>query len=311
MLRKVLPSLFPYFIGWRTLTSWKASLEKIKRELDSVKRGKQALDQLLNKGKISPLTYHSFNGELEDAVKEIEGRQRALMKEMASRVSELEKQLESLELFFADLELRYIGGEISSELYHQKGSILALGLDAAKREMAYIKEPYSGPTPPPPTPKEKVRETGTEEMPQQVQKMVEPMGSVYSEGEGKELIGDPLKEVGEEPEITFPIDVDAPVKEVSIEAEEESMPNQKAKREMIKAKPAKRKALTKKVRKFSLEKSAGRGNASTGGLGRRCRNPWNGECRNTDIELSIYYKGEFLPICHHCWKEIANKDLTW
>ena len=34
-------------------------------------------------------------------------------------------------------------------------------------------------------------------------------------------------------------------------------------------------------------------------------------CGNTDIELSVYYKGEFLPICHQCWKEIANKDLTW
>lgn len=120
-----------------------------------------------------------------------------------------------------------------------------------------------------------------------------------------------MEEVGEEPEITFPMDVEAPVKEVSIEAEEENMPNQKAKGEMVKAKPAPRKALTKKERKLSLEKAAGRGKASTGGLGRRCRNPWNGECRNTDIELSIYYKGEFRTICHQCWREIADKDLTW
>jgi len=311
MLRKVLPSPFPYFIGWRTLGSWKASLERIKRELDSAKRGKQALDQLLNAGKISPLTYHSFNGELEEAVKEIEGRQGALVKEMASRVSELEKQLESLELFFADLELRYIGGEVSGEFYHQGGSILALGLDATKREMAYVKDPFSAPTPPPPTPKENLQEPKTEETPQQVQKIVEPLGSIHSKGEGEELIESPLEEVVEEPEITFPVDVEAIVKEVSIEAEEESMPNKKAKRKMVKAKPAARKASTKKVRKFSPEKSAGRGNASTGGLGRRCKNPWNGQCRNTDIELSIYYRGEFLPICHQCWREIANKDLTW
>lgn len=161
---------FPYSIGWRTLVSWKASLERINRELDSAKRGKQALDQLLNTGKISPLTYHSFNGELEGAAKEIEGRQRALMEEMASRVNELEKQLEALELFFADLELRHIGGEISSELYHQIGGILALGLDATKREMAYIKDPFSGLPPPPPTPKGNLRETRAEETPQQVKK---------------------------------------------------------------------------------------------------------------------------------------------
>ena len=44
---------------------------------------------------------------------------------------------------------------------------------------------------------------------------------------------------------------------------------------------------------------------------RRCRNPWNGKCRNTDIELSIYYNGEFLPICHTCWHEISEKNLEW
>ncbi|MEM2935726.1 MAG: CdvA-like protein [Candidatus Bathyarchaeia archaeon] len=309
MLRKVLPSVSPYPPGWRTLTSWKASLDRINWELDSVKKGKQALDQLLSTGKISPTTYYSFNGELEDAVKEIEGRQRALMEDMAFRVGELEKQLESLELFFADLELRYIGGELSSELYHQWGGILALGLDATKKEMAYIKDPSLWSTPPPPTLKENVLEPRAEEAPQQIQEIVEIVAPVYSENEDTELIVNPLEGVGEEPEITFPINVEAPVKEVNIEFEEENMPNQKVKR--VKAKPVTRKALTKKVRKFSPEKSAGKGNPSTGGFGMRCRNPWNGNCRNTDIELSIYYKGEFLPICHQCWKEIANKDLTW
>jgi len=42
-----------------------------------------------------------------------------------------------------------------------------------------------------------------------------------------------------------------------------------------------------------------------------CMNPWNPECRNTDIEVSIYYDGRMIPICHQCWKEIANKDVEW
>lgn len=42
-----------------------------------------------------------------------------------------------------------------------------------------------------------------------------------------------------------------------------------------------------------------------------CRNPWNGDCRNTDIELSIYYDGEFLPICRSCWQEISKRNLEW
>jgi len=42
-----------------------------------------------------------------------------------------------------------------------------------------------------------------------------------------------------------------------------------------------------------------------------CMNPWNPECRNTDIEVSIYYDGRMVPICHRCWEEIANRDVEW
>jgi len=42
-----------------------------------------------------------------------------------------------------------------------------------------------------------------------------------------------------------------------------------------------------------------------------CMNPWNPECRSTDIEVSIYYEGRMVPICRRCWEEIANKDVEW
>jgi len=42
-----------------------------------------------------------------------------------------------------------------------------------------------------------------------------------------------------------------------------------------------------------------------------CMNPWRPECKNTDIEVSIYYNGRMVPICRECWKEIANKDVEW
>ncbi len=42
-----------------------------------------------------------------------------------------------------------------------------------------------------------------------------------------------------------------------------------------------------------------------------CMNPWKPNCKNTDIELSIYYNGRFIPICHECWKEISEKDMEW
>lgn len=43
----------------------------------------------------------------------------------------------------------------------------------------------------------------------------------------------------------------------------------------------------------------------------RCRNPWNGKCRNTNIELYIMYKGRVLPICRRCWSTLAKKPVEW
>jgi len=42
-----------------------------------------------------------------------------------------------------------------------------------------------------------------------------------------------------------------------------------------------------------------------------CKNPWNGKCNNTNIEVYIQYKDQVLPICRHCWTEIAEKDIEW
>ncbi|MEM2111963.1 MAG: hypothetical protein QXX08_08840 [Candidatus Bathyarchaeia archaeon] len=42
-----------------------------------------------------------------------------------------------------------------------------------------------------------------------------------------------------------------------------------------------------------------------------CMNPWKPGCRRTDVELTIYYKGQPTPICHECWEEISKKDIEW
>ena len=42
-----------------------------------------------------------------------------------------------------------------------------------------------------------------------------------------------------------------------------------------------------------------------------CMNPWNRDCRNTDIEVYIYYNNERIPICRLCWEKLADKELDW
>ncbi|MEM2341547.1 MAG: hypothetical protein QXX94_02850 [Candidatus Bathyarchaeia archaeon] len=43
----------------------------------------------------------------------------------------------------------------------------------------------------------------------------------------------------------------------------------------------------------------------------RCLNPWNGGCRSANIALYIVYRGERIPLCWKCWREISRKNLVW
>jgi hypothetical protein len=42
-----------------------------------------------------------------------------------------------------------------------------------------------------------------------------------------------------------------------------------------------------------------------------CKNPWNKECNNTDVEVYIFFKGEKRPICRLCWGKISEKEVEW
>jgi len=43
----------------------------------------------------------------------------------------------------------------------------------------------------------------------------------------------------------------------------------------------------------------------------RCMNPWKPGCKDTDIELSIYYHGQMTPICRRCWEDLSKKNIEW
>jgi len=57
-------------------------------------------------------------------------------------------------------------------------------------------------------------------------------------------------------------------------------------------------------------KRAVKGSLNGGGF-ECCMNPWNGECRNTDIQIYVFYRNRKRPICRSCWEEIAKGDYSW
>jgi len=119
---------------------WKDAYEKINIELDITNRKKQALDDMLSSGRISQSTYDSLCKDLNEDVNQIELRRKSLAEKMASKLNELEKQLQALEFFLANSEMAYVAGEINSELYAQESSALNMGMEATKQELNWIKE---------------------------------------------------------------------------------------------------------------------------------------------------------------------------
>jgi len=119
---------------------WKDAFEKINLELEVAKKKKQALDDLLNAGRISQSTYNALCRDLDDDLADVEVRRKALTEKMASKLGELEQQLQTLEFFLAHTEMAYVAGETSSELYGQESSALDMGLEATRQEINWIKD---------------------------------------------------------------------------------------------------------------------------------------------------------------------------
>ena len=122
------------------MISWKRSFEILSEEYETVKKKKQALDNLVSSGRISQSTFDLFNREIDEATAEIEGKQKALMEKMNSKIKELEEQIKTLEILLANFEIQHVTGEVDEEVYQREISLLSIGLDVARRELDAVKE---------------------------------------------------------------------------------------------------------------------------------------------------------------------------
>jgi len=136
--------LFPSFAAkkWTVLKliSWKHSFKKLNEENEMAKKKKQALDNLLNTGRISQSTYDLFNNEIDEAIAEIERQQKALLEKMNSKMEELEAQIKTLEMLLANFEIQHVTGEVDEEVYQSEMGILSMGIETAKQELDMVRE---------------------------------------------------------------------------------------------------------------------------------------------------------------------------
>ena len=276
--------------GCETLFSWKTSYEEINQALESAERKKQTLHELFKEGKISSSTYEYVSKTINDAIEKIKARQIELKERMAKRAIELENQIKSSESLLAKLKSRCVSSDEKEKMHEYETQLSAFTskLDAMKQEATYVKETQFKPVKPVSAPPN-ITGTPKIEKPIKVQTLITPL---LKEKNIKEVTEKPKPETAKKP---MPI---TPVPKIAKQPP--------AKKATVKPKAKKRRKKKPQIKRSLAERPRSR-NASRG----HCRNPWNGECKNTDIEVTIYYKKELLPICRSCWKEIAEKDLSW
>lgn len=122
------------------LISWKYSFKKLNEEYELAGKKKQALDNLLGAGKISESTHSLFDKEIEDALAEIENQRKILLDKMGSKTDELEGQIRTLEVLFADFEIQHVTGEIDDVSYQRETDLLSMGLETARHELDAVQQ---------------------------------------------------------------------------------------------------------------------------------------------------------------------------
>jgi len=130
-------------VNWRVvlmLISWKHSFTRLQEESAIVAKKKQALDGLLNAGRISQSTYDVFNMEIDQALAEIETQQKALLGKMNMKMLQLADQIKMLEMLVANFEIQHVTGEVEEEDYQRETGLLSTGLEKARNELDAISE---------------------------------------------------------------------------------------------------------------------------------------------------------------------------
>lgn len=116
----------------------------ITRDMESVRRQKQALGNLLKKGKISHLTYEKLTKKIEVNISEVEKRRAASINKMQDQIEKLKQLINLLERCSADARVQYTTSKIDKEHLKNKVVTFNLGLKSIKREIQNLERTSKG-----------------------------------------------------------------------------------------------------------------------------------------------------------------------
>ncbi|MBS7639172.1 MAG: CdvA-like protein [Candidatus Bathyarchaeia archaeon] len=121
------------------LSLWKYTFELASKDLELLRKKKQALDDLLASNKISQSTYEHLSRELGETLADVQKYLENIICKMKERMESLERQISILEIFLANVEILHVAGEIDDETYEKQSRALSIGLESMRSEINEIK----------------------------------------------------------------------------------------------------------------------------------------------------------------------------
>ena len=122
------------------LISWKHSFRRLGEEYEVARKKKQALDTLLDTGRISQSTHDLFSVEIAESMTDIERQQKTMTDKMNAKIVELEEQVKTLEILLANFEIQHVTGEVDDEVYQREIAVLSVGLETSRNELDAMKD---------------------------------------------------------------------------------------------------------------------------------------------------------------------------
>ncbi|MFW6110841.1 MAG: CdvA-like protein [Thermoproteota archaeon] len=122
------------------LISWKQPFEMLNQEYETTREKKEALENLLDSGRISQSTFDSFIEKLEAAIQDIRKRKKDLLNKMSSEAEDLEDHIKTLETILANFEIRHVTGEVEEDVYQREVELLSTGIDVTRQELNSVEE---------------------------------------------------------------------------------------------------------------------------------------------------------------------------
>ncbi|MCW3975410.1 MAG: CdvA-like protein, partial [Candidatus Bathyarchaeota archaeon] len=116
------------------LQSWEQEANEILKQLRTLNKRINALDELYRSGEIREEFYQSLKSNYENSFTKIKDFREGIVKEMSERSQDLMKEINELQITFANNKMQHLSGEIGEQSFRACQDIIQRNIESASSE---------------------------------------------------------------------------------------------------------------------------------------------------------------------------------